>query len=93
MFNPPFNLAIFVTVPASIRMERLHTREFSMFGERILAGGDMYGQNIKFLEESARYDTGEPPQVCLKPHKLWTAELLCPVLHVDRTKDIAKNFT
>lgn len=91
LFNPLFKLAVFVTVPTTIRMERLHRREFSMFGERILAGGDMYGQNIKFLDEAEQYDTGEPPQVCLKQHKQWAAELACPVLNVDGTKDIAEN--
>ena len=69
LFNPLFQLAAFVTVPAAIRMERLRAREFAMFGERILAGGDMYEQNIKFLCEAAAYDTGEPPQVCLKQHE------------------------
>lgn len=82
---------MFVTVPTAIRMERLRTREFDMFGDRILVGGDMYEQNIKFLDEAARYDTGEPTQVCLKQHEKWAVELICPVLNVDGTKDIAEN--
>jgi hypothetical protein len=91
LFNPLFDLAAFVTVPTEIRMERLRAREFAMFGERILPGGDMYEQNIKFLDEAVRYDTGEPPQVCLKQHEQWSAELPCPVLNVDGTKDISGN--
>ena len=38
LFNPLFDLAVFVTVPTAIRMERLCTREFDMFGDRILCG-------------------------------------------------------
>lgn len=91
LFNPLFDLAVFVTVSTSIRMERLRTRELAMFGERILVGGDMYEQNIKFLDEAARYDTDEPSQVCLKQHERWATELLCPVLNVDGTKDISEN--
>lgn len=91
LFNPLFGLAVFVMVPTAKRMERLRTRELEMFGERILVGGDMYEQNIKFLDEAARYDMGEPPQVCLKQHNKWAAELPCPVLNVDGTKDIAEN--
>lgn len=91
LFNALFGLAVFVMVPTATRMERLRAREFDMFRERILVGGDMYEQNIKFLDEAARYDMGEPPQVCLKQHKKWAAELSCPVLNVDGTKDIAEN--
>jgi uridine kinase len=91
LFNPLFDLAVFVTVPTQIRMERLRIREAAMFGERILEGGDMYEQNIKFLDDAARYDTGEPPLVCRRQHEQWAAELICPVLHVDGTKDIVEN--
>lgn len=90
-FNSLFDLAVFITVPTEIRIERLRTREFTMFGERILAGGDMYEQNIKFFKDAIQYDTGEPPQVCLKHHEQWTAELSCPVLRVDGTKTISEN--
>ena len=91
LFNSLFALAAFVMVPTTIRMERLHVREATMFGDRILADGDMYEQNIKFLDDAARYDTGEPPQVCLKQHEQWATELLCPVLLVDGTKDVSEN--
>ncbi|MDD4796397.1 MAG: AAA family ATPase [Eubacteriales bacterium] len=90
-FNARFDLAVFLTVPTAIRMERLRAREAAMFGARILPGGDMYEQNRAFLDDAAAYDTGEPPQVCQKQHEQWTAELSCPVLRVDGTKDIAEN--
>lgn len=86
-FEPLIDLAVFMTAPTAIKMERLHAREFAAFGERILAGGDMYEQNIKFLGEAERYDTGESPQVCLKQHEQWAAELPCPVLRVGGTNN------
>lgn len=90
-FNPLFELAVFLTVPVEIRINRLHARELAMFGERILEGGDMYEQHIKFLSDSAQYDTGEPPLLCLKQHEQWTAELPCPVLRADGAKAIPEN--
>ncbi len=90
-FEPMFELAVFMTAPTEVRMERLHKREFAMFGERILPGGDMYELNIKFLNDAAQYDSGEHPLVCLKQHEDWAAELPCPVLRVDGTKAINEN--
>ncbi len=48
-------------------------------------------QNLKFFEDAVQYDTGEPPQICLKHHEQWSGELSCPVLRVDGTKAISEN--
>ncbi len=90
-FNSLFDLAVFITVPTEIRIERLRARESAMFGERILVGGDMYEQNLMFFEDALQYETGEPPQICLKHHEQWSGELSCPVLRVDGTKSISEN--
>ena len=90
-FTPLFDLAVFLTVPTDIRLQRLGARKSEQFGERILPGGDMYEQNQKFFNEAAAYDTGEPPQVCLKIHEQWATEFECPVLRLDGTKPIAEN--
>ena len=90
-FTSLFELAVFLTVPTDIRLQRLGARKSEQFGERILPGGDMYEQNEKFLREAAAYDTGEPPQVCLKTHKQWAAELKCPILYLNGMKAIAEN--
>lgn len=91
VFEPMFELAAFITAPTEIRIERLRKRELSNYGERILAGGDMYEHHIRFLADAEGYETAEPPQACLKQHTEWAAELPCPVLHVDGTKDISEN--
>lgn len=90
-FNPLFDMAVFITVPTAIRMERLRVREAAMLGDRILPGGDMYEHNIRFLDEVALYDTGKPPQVCLQLDEQWASELACPVLRVDGTQAVTVN--
>ena len=93
LVNPLFDLAVLLMVPNDVRMERLYARERARFGNRILAGGDMYKNNQKFLSESALYDTGVHPDVSvtLERHERWAAELLCPVLWLDGTKPILEN--
>ena len=90
-FDPMFDLAVFVSAPTEIRVERVRAREFAWFGERILLGGDMYKNHQDFLAEVRGYDTGEPPIVCLKRHERWIAELPCPVLRVDGTREVSEN--
>jgi adenylate kinase family enzyme len=91
-FASLFDLAVFITAPTAVRMERIQMRELSRFGERILAGGDMCEGHLKFLQQAKHYDAGEP-QCCLKQHEQWISELNCPVLRVDGTKQISKNVT
>lgn len=92
-FASLFDLAVFITAPTTVRMERIQVRELSRFGGRILTGGDMYEGHLKFLEQAEQYDTGESPQCCLKQHEQWISQLNCPVLRVDGTKQISKNVT
>ena len=91
LFTPLFDLAIFLTAPTGIRLKRLQARKLRKFGMRILPGGDMYEQNQQFLSQAASYDTGEPPQMCLKIHEQWITEFNCPVLRLGGTKSMAKN--
>ena len=39
-FDPYFRLAVYLTAPAALRVERVHQRELE-FGARVLPGGDM----------------------------------------------------
>ena len=93
-FEPMFEMAVFLTVPAEIRAERLRSREFARWGCRVLPGGDMFEANEAHRNYTAlarRYETDEPLQCCLKQHEQWAAELPCPVLRADGTKAIAEN--
>ncbi|MCL1952955.1 MAG: AAA family ATPase [Oscillospiraceae bacterium] len=89
-FLPLFDLAVLLTVPYEIRMERLRAREVARFGDRVLAGGDMYESSKQFLA-LVRGDTDNPPGDSVKRAEQRAAELACPVLRVDGTKDIAEN--
>ena len=93
LVNPLFDLAVLLTVPNKIRMERLEAREYTRFGERIRKGGDMYENSQKFLKESKLYDTGVHPAVPVtrERHEKWAAEIPCPVLRLDGTKPILEN--
>ena len=91
-FMPFFDLAVFVTAPASVRIERLHKRELARFSQRILAGGDMYKEHMEFLSWAERYDTMEPPERCLMLHERWAATLTCPVLRLDGDAPIEDNI-
>lgn len=92
-FIPLFDLAVFVTAPAAVRIERLHARELDRFGDRVLLGGDMYEDHKGFLDWAERYDTMEPPERCLKLHEQWAARLPCPVMSADGNLSIDINTT
>ena len=79
-FIPFFRLAVFVTTPAEVRVQRLKAREFDEFGKRIQIGGDMYDNHQSFLEWASEYDTMEPPNRSFKLHEQWAAKLPCTVL-------------
>ena len=87
LFESLFDLAVYITVPSEIRTERLRSRIFSQFGNRVLKGGDMYENNNKFIESAANYETnGRQEQ-----HEQWIEEMHCRVLRVDGTKVISEN--
>ena len=88
-FDPLFDLAVHITAPVAVRMERLHQREYQWFGDRILEGGDMYEGHQHFLDMAARYDTDGSP--CLKTHMEWVQSLPCKVLYLDGQKELEQN--
>lgn len=90
-FTPLFNLAVLITAPVEILLERYHSREFSRWGNRILPGGDMYENTQKHLISIEQYDTAEPPAVCRKRDEQWITEMSCSILRVDGTKPILEN--
>lgn len=89
-FTSMFKLAVFIETPVSTRIKRVNAREFARFGDRILAGGDMYIQHQNFIEEVKRYDTDSKVNN-IKQHEQWITEFTCPVLRVDGTVDISEN--
>ena len=89
-FDPFFALAVHLTAPAEIRVDRVHRREYTQFGDRILKGGDMYEAHLRFLDDVAAYDAGGGP-TSFAVHDAWARALLCPVLRLDGSEDMQRN--
>lgn len=79
---PRFELAVFVYLPANIRMQRIREREATRHGERILEGGDMHEQHLEFMDWARRYDTAGYEIRSLETHRRWAQMLRCPVLEL-----------
>lgn len=75
-----YDLAIFLTAPSEIRLERVKRRAYAQYGDRVCKGGDMYEQELKFYDFVASRS--------LTPMEQWAKTLTCPVVHVDGTKPI-----
>lgn len=88
-FVPLFDLAVHITAPVHVRIARIHDREYKMYGERILEGGDMYEEHQHFLEVSAMYDIDGSP--CMKIHEAWAASLPCKVLRLNGEDELNEN--
>jgi len=97
LFNPLFDLAVFITTPAEVCAERVRARELSRWGERVLPGGDMYKSNrfhgdvTDYIGNAQRYETADVSKFGRKLHELWVSELPCPILHLCGTKNIFEN--
>ena len=77
---PLSELVVFLSIPQDIRMERLHRREHTRFGTRILPGGDMYEVSQAFLTWAASYDEGGLDIRSRQRHDQWLSTLPCPIL-------------
>ncbi|MBQ1933847.1 MAG: AAA family ATPase, partial [Clostridia bacterium] len=57
--NNSYDVIIYLSAPTEVRMERLRTRSFEKFGNRILPGGDMYEKEMDFLNRAAVKDSAK----------------------------------
>ncbi|MDE5858801.1 MAG: AAA family ATPase [Oscillospiraceae bacterium] len=78
-----YKMAVYLSAPLELRMERIKRRSFEKFGERMLKGGDMFEQENNFFEFAATRS--------MEKTKKWLDTLHCPVIYADGTKDIADN--
>lgn len=88
-FVPLFDLAVLNSAPVELSIERINKREFSRFGSRILPGGDMYENHMKFLDLVRHYDFDGSP--CRKVHEQWAKSLPCRVLYTDGSASVDEN--
>ncbi|UWG97534.1 MAG: AAA family ATPase [Candidatus Dehalobacter alkaniphilus] len=78
-----YELAVFMSAPLEIRIERIKQRACEQHGERIREGGDMYEQHLKFVDFVESRSLSKIGQ--------WAETLVCPIIHVDGTKPISEN--
>jgi len=78
-----YRLAVHISVPLDIRMERIKQREHDRFGNRVRKGGDMYEQTEKFHD----FVLSRP----MDKINQWAQTLTCPVICIDGTKDLYTN--
>lgn len=83
-----FTLAVFLYVPAEVRLERLRKRELERYSDRILPGGDIYEINQAFLDWASRYDTAGLEQRSLLAHQNWMKTLDCPLLRLGSSQSV-----
>jgi adenylate kinase family enzyme len=89
-FRDEFTLAVFLWIPAALRMQRLRERDRRRFGARIAAGGDMHAQHREFLDWAARYDDAGPDMRSRVLHETWLSTLACPVLRIEYDASVAQ---
>lgn len=67
------SLIVFLTVPAAIRVERLHRREQALLGR----------VDPAFIEWAAQYDEGRLPGRSRQKHERWLAQRNVPIVRID----------
>jgi len=70
-----FDLIVFLTAPAEVRVSRLRERELARFGH----------VNEEFIAWAAQYDVGTMEGRNLNRHLAWLAKRHCPVVHLVST--------
>jgi len=78
-----YELAVHLSAPHALRMERIKQRAVDQYGDRVLKGGDMYEQEQLFFHWAANRDLSKIDN--------WARTLACPVIQVDGIKDWRAN--
>lgn len=89
-FDPYFELVVHLHADAQLRVKRVHERELGWFGERVLAGGDMFEEHQKMLNGIAGYEEGTGG-CTLQKHEEWIRSLTCKVIRLDGADPLEKN--
>lgn len=78
-----YKLAVWISAPIDTRIKRIEQRAYERYQERVREGGDMYEQNLKFIDFVASRSSVGIEQ--------WAQTLTCPVLRIDGTVDWRTN--
>ncbi len=80
---PAFELAVYLSIPPALRLERLRAREQAHFGARLLPGGDMHEEHRHVMAWAASYDEGGLDVRSRASPARWMELLTCPLLRID----------
>ena len=78
-----YKLAVHMSAPIDLRMNRIKQRAYKQYGKRILVGGDMYEQEQRFFDHVASRS--------LEKIDRWAETLACPVIRIDGAGDWYRN--
>lgn len=79
-----YKLAVLLSAPVDLRIERIRNRAVIKHGERALPKGDMYKDREAFVNFARTRD--------LLIIDKWADTLLCPVITIDSAKPISEYF-
>ncbi len=66
-----FDYLVYVETDRNIRKRRLIMREYNMFGDRMLDGGDMYAQFKRFLKWAMNYEENTNEDIGQEKTEQW----------------------
>ncbi|MEG2909874.1 MAG: AAA family ATPase [Erysipelotrichaceae bacterium] len=89
-FIPYFDIVIRLVSSTEMRIKRIEKREFQRFGARILEGGDMYEEHIKFIKWASEYDNGDSSMRSKVMHDEWQKLLECKHITLNSNQPIEK---
>tara|TARA_R110002020_G_scaffold206745_2_gene412108 strand:- start:548 stop:1096 length:549 start_codon:yes stop_codon:yes gene_type:complete len=85
-----FDLAIFMQLENTLRMERLKERETQRYGEKLLTDKIILKTSTEFLEWANQYENPNFKGRSLKIHNYWIEMLNCKVLRLNGATELSK---
>ncbi|WP_422860003.1 AAA family ATPase [Flagellimonas sp. S174] len=86
-----FDLAVFIQLENTKRMERLKKREAVRYGEKLLTDKNIQKNSNAFLEWANQYENPNFDGRSLKVHNNWIEMLDCKILRLNGATELNKN--
>ncbi len=78
------DLIVFLRLDPALRLDRLRLREANRYGPQAIApGGAYHADHLAFMNWAAGYDDPAFNGRSLSRHRLWLAQMKCPVIELD----------
>ena len=87
-----FDCLIHIETASKVRMDRLIRREYEMYGNRMLKGGDMYFQFKRFLNWALDYEKNTNEDIGQAKTEEWIANTHLRVIKIDGEKNVEENI-